>query len=203
MRPSSVRIPERMAALPRDARGFPVPYVVLRDADGTPHFVVNDSELMLRCATMRLCGICGSALEQVVWFIGGVRNAFHRNGGYNDPPMHDECAHYALQVCPFLAVRSYKGANLEAAKGRVTTPNVGFVNNTSVPGKPVMFVAVAAGLARPTLSIGSGQITYEPKRPHRKIEYWRDGVQLAFAEGKAIRDAVMSGAIPPTVVRTP
>jgi hypothetical protein len=31
----------------------------------------------------------------------------HEHGAFLDPPLHQECAEYALQVCPFLAAPSY------------------------------------------------------------------------------------------------
>lgn len=44
-----VKIPRQMRALMRDKRGYPVPYTVLRDSDGVPHFAVNDSARVSRC----------------------------------------------------------------------------------------------------------------------------------------------------------
>lgn len=54
---------------------------------------------MLDC----LCGICGSSIDQYGWmcFIGSELSAQSRE--FSDPPMHQECAYYAAQVCPYLA----------------------------------------------------------------------------------------------------
>jgi hypothetical protein len=42
-----------------------------------------------------------------MWFVGGSRCFLHQHGAFLDPPLHLDCAEYALRVCPFLAARSY------------------------------------------------------------------------------------------------
>lgn len=103
----STEVPRLMRTLERDARGYPVPFIVLRDKAGKPHFTINSSVLVADCVRKRLCSICGKRMGPLVWFVGGSRCFLHRMGAFLDPPLHLECAEYALRVCPFLAASSY------------------------------------------------------------------------------------------------
>lgn len=111
-----VPIPKGMRTLRRDSRGYPVPYIVLMDKSGTPQFTINDSRKVMDCVRKMLCSICGKRvplnrvggnIEPYFWFVGGSRCFLHPHGAFLDPPLHLECAEYALQVCPFLAASRY------------------------------------------------------------------------------------------------
>lgn len=85
------------------AQGLVVPYMV--DATLDPiDFKAVDAEHVKRCATDRLCGICGAKLHsnEPIAFIGP-------NDGrkcFADPWMHKGCALIAMAQCPFLTGRS-------------------------------------------------------------------------------------------------
>lgn len=98
-------IPPRLRARPCDARGYPITYVTMRDGDGKPDFRVVDNAKLAYCLRLRLCGMCGQPLGRHVFFIGG--NLCVVNRLFLDPPMHKECAIFALQACPHLA--NHKG----------------------------------------------------------------------------------------------
>src|SRR6478672_2277487 len=100
-------IPERMLHLKIDERGYAIPWGVVVDDNGTAHFAINDHVVRRRSITEDLCGLCGHKLFRGRWFVGGSKSAFHEHGAFIDPPMHSECAHYALQVCPYLAAPRY------------------------------------------------------------------------------------------------
>lgn len=102
-----IEIPPQMRTLERDHRGYPIPYIVLRDRTGMPQFTINDYRAVEKCITKRLCAICGKRLAKWMWFVGGSRCFMHPDGAFLDPPSHMACATYALQVCPFLAAPSY------------------------------------------------------------------------------------------------
>lgn len=103
----AVEIPKIMRTVERDHRGFPIPYIVLRDRTDRPQFTINDQRKVELARRKRLCSICGKKLAAAVWFVGGSRCFMHPQGGFVDGPMHHECAVYALRVCPFLAAPSY------------------------------------------------------------------------------------------------
>ncbi len=103
----AVEIPKLMRSRPRDPRGYPIPFIVMMDKSGTPQFTINDHVLVMTCLNKRLCSICGRRINSGFWFVGGSRCFLHEHGAFLDPPLHHDCATYALRVCPFLAARRY------------------------------------------------------------------------------------------------
>lgn len=103
----TVPIPKLMRTLERDPRGYPIPFIVLRDKSGRPQFTINDVRKTEPARIKRLCQICGKKLEKLVWFVGGARCFTLAQGAFVDGPVHHECGQYALQVCPFLALANY------------------------------------------------------------------------------------------------
>jgi hypothetical protein len=166
-----VPIPERMAQLPRDPRGYPIPFIVLRDADNRPHFTINDTTSVEFAIRHDLCAICGSKLFRGRWFVGGTGSAFHEHGAYIDGPVHGDCAEYALQVCPYLAAPKYAGRldakTLDPAK---LPASIILKDNTLDPRRPEHFVAVLATGQRRT---GHGH--FVPKRPYLAASVWKGG----------------------------
>jgi hypothetical protein len=124
-----------------------------------------------------LCPLCGSTLTGKRWFVGGPKSAFSVTGAYSDPPMHDECAHYALAVCPYLAAPTYsrriEDRTLTDGSQTLIDPNV-------IIERPVVFVAVET-----TGHVVRGRHVI-PDLPYSRIEYWLHGAQLSQAEGLAL-----------------
>lgn len=92
-------IPARLAGLPRHG-GFPAGFVFAVGENGIPDFTVLDDEKVMRSIREKLCGLCGQPLDYWVTFVGGPRSVQNRR--FLDPAMHEDCARYALSVCPFL-----------------------------------------------------------------------------------------------------
>jgi hypothetical protein len=105
---NNIEMPKRIANLPRDARGYPIPWNVFISQAGEPQFTVNDSLKHAWARQRNLCPICGEANDEIRWFVGGPKSAFLVNGWYMDLPGHEECEEYALKVCPYLATPSYR-----------------------------------------------------------------------------------------------
>jgi hypothetical protein len=103
----AIPLPKQLRTRPRDARGYPIPFIVVIDRRRQPQFTINDSTRVTACRTRSLCGICGKRLDKDLWFVGGARCFLHPRGAFVDPPSHYACAEYALRVCPFLAAPSY------------------------------------------------------------------------------------------------
>lgn len=99
-RVDSVSMPRKIAALPRDARGFPVPWFVVW-RDGEPSFPTIDMDKWRRALNQHLCWVCGTALMTQVAFTIGPMCIINRIS--SEPPSHPGCADYAARVCPFLA----------------------------------------------------------------------------------------------------
>jgi hypothetical protein len=102
-------IPSRIASLPRDARGYPVPWFVawLRDGKpvpagtGAPDFRVVKPGAIPDAHNHGLCWICGDTLGAFRSFVIGPMCALNRISA--EPPSHLECAEFAARVCPFLS----------------------------------------------------------------------------------------------------
>lgn len=199
-----VPLPPRMASLAKDRRGLPVPFGVLVTQDGTPHFTINDSEKVARVIRERRCAICGNKLHgRSMWFVGGPMSAFHDAGGYVDPPLHYECADYALKVCPYLAAPKYAGRLDDAtlkpeqveADGVMT-----LVDPTSWPDRPDVFVA--ARTTDYTVTRGAAGPVMIPKRPWGMVKFYRHGEELTdIAAAPYIRASFAK--LPPPERRVP
>lgn len=168
-------IPSRMRALERDPRGYPIPWSVWRDNANHAHFTINDEIKRFRSLVEDLCAICGGKLMRNRWFVGGPGSAFDPNGAYFDPPMHGECAHFALKACPYLAAPHYtKRIDAGTVDFSNVSPDQIFLDRTQSPERPAQFVAVLAigqTLYRP-------QYLVRPTRPYLRVEYWKNGERL-------------------------
>ena len=92
-------LPDSMAALPHDSRGFPVPKFVAW-IDGEPDFRVIKSGWIGKCIRENLCWLCGCKMGQRKWFVIGPMCAITRVT--SEPPCHRLCAEFAVKNCPFL-----------------------------------------------------------------------------------------------------
>ncbi|MBO9428202.1 hypothetical protein [Sulfitobacter sp. R18_1] len=168
----------RIASLKTDRRGFPVPFIVLHVEGRPPDFTVNDGQLTGRCVEEGLCSICGDHLGSDVWFVGGPGSGLDPRGSYRDPPVHHQCGTFALQVCPYLAVRAYTGMKPEARDKLLrniasTGQAAAFADRTISDEKPKRFIfAKATGYHS---SGPSHAYLLTPNRPFEEIEEWIDG----------------------------
>ncbi len=178
-----IPIPDRMRHLKVDARGYPVPWGVVVDGDGIPHFAANDESKRMTMLRRDLCSICGGKLFRGRGFVGGTLSALHPRGAFIDPPMHSECAHFALQVCPYLAAPRY---SKEIGPAKIANANVPdyalFIDTTMIPGRPHsdLFIAVMA-----TRQEVHENWNCKPLRPYSAVEYWRHGQRVPDDEGEA------------------
>lgn len=185
----TIPIPERMGALLVDSRGYPIPVVVQRDQFGKPLFAVNDSAMAIKCTVQKLCSICGQRLTKELWYAGGPRSALDPQGCYFDSAMHHECLIYALQVCPYLALRSYRTMDVDTILPKLEQRLEGnrvLVDLTQEPTRPQLFVVVMS-YGRSLLRSGVDQCPYSrPLRPYHAVEYWRHGRQIQTAEAMEV-----------------
>ncbi len=92
-------LPNRMKSLPIDERGYPVPWFVTW-IDGKPDFRLLDEEKFILAVRLKACSVCGTSLGRFKSFVGGPMNVLQMLSG--EPPMHHECAFFAVRACPFL-----------------------------------------------------------------------------------------------------
>ena len=99
-RPVLERLPLRMAHLPVDDRGYPVPWFVAW-VDGKPEFRAMDPKKYVRALREKLCWVCGNQLGVHVCFVAGPMCGINRTS--SEPPSHLECARWSARNCPFLS----------------------------------------------------------------------------------------------------
>jgi hypothetical protein len=93
-------MPPRIARLPRDSRGYPIPWFVHWE-DGVPDFRVIGLGKWAAAARFERCWICGDPRGRNFTFVAGPMGTITRVNG--EPPCHADCALFAAKACPFLA----------------------------------------------------------------------------------------------------
>lgn len=163
----SIPIPARLANRPRDVRGYPIPAVVIVDAAGTPDFRVTDVHKWVAACKNKTCALCGEPLGRHMAFIGGPLT--FENRYFTDLPSHRECAEYAMQVCPYIAVPNFKHAS-NIVPGKGVTLHVTEETSTIRPDRFLM--GIAKGYA-PMRTESGGLIVRAT--PWEQVSWWRDG----------------------------
>ena len=96
----NVAQPARIAALPKDRRGFPVPWFV-DWFEGEPYFPAFDPRKMAEAVKRKRCWVCGQVMGRWLNFVVGPMCTINRVSA--EPPCHQECAEYSVKACPFLS----------------------------------------------------------------------------------------------------
>ncbi len=97
---AGIPMPPRIARLPVDHRGFPVPRFVAM-VDGKPDHRVVDARRFQPAIKNRECWICGEPLGRYLASLIGPMCAVNRV--ISEPPSHRECCEFSVAACPFLA----------------------------------------------------------------------------------------------------
>jgi hypothetical protein len=93
-------MPERIAALPRNAKGFPIPYFA-EEVNGERDFRVVSPVKMAHAVRNGICWVCGGRLGKFKAFVIGPMCGINRT--ISDPPSHRDCAIFSARNCPFLS----------------------------------------------------------------------------------------------------
>ncbi len=92
-------LPRRIARLPVDERGYPVPWFVHWEK-GKPDFRVVDGIKIQQALQHKLCWVCGTGLGSHLAFPIGPMCSVNRVSA--EPPSHRDCAEFSAKACPFL-----------------------------------------------------------------------------------------------------
>lgn len=168
--------PNRMAGLPIDRRGYPVPRFVawfrdkkeVNEGYGDPDFRVIRSGWMMRCITFKVCWLCGGALGKNLVFVVGPMCIVNRTSG--EPPCHLDCAQYAAKACPFMT-------NPSRPRNDGNLPEEGEFNPNALgrnPGATALYITRSYKWMNGPKVIRMG----EPDR----IEWWARGRTATRAE---------------------
>lgn len=162
-----VQMPPRIAALPKTENGYPVPFFVIVK-NGVPDLRVLDPRKQQRCFKQNLCGICGQGLDYWVAFVSGPQARSFRVSA--DPPMHEECAEYALKVCPYLVRPSAKRAKEYSVEVNLTDPH--FLSD-----RPEKMALIIARRDSVKFGLANGSLMFSYQTPKR-TRWWQDGQEL-------------------------
>jgi hypothetical protein len=90
----------RIAKLPIDERGYPIPFFV-GEIDGKLDFRFMDRKKWVRCIKEKICWVCGEPLGVHLACVIGPMCAITRTT--SEPPAHLDCALWSVKGCPFLS----------------------------------------------------------------------------------------------------
>lgn len=177
---TDIKIPDLMRKLPLDSRGYPIPYVVLNDDKGCPHFKINDDTKSDECIAKNLCTICGTKMDRTsMWLLGGPQSAFHPKGSFVEPPVHRECGLYALQVCPYLRYNNYGKKDIMVKDGSFNKPLLLLDPTQSMDRLPFfVFVKISGYQVFRRTENGIPIKSIKPMKPYKVIEFWQEGIKV-------------------------
>lgn len=177
-------MPHRIARLPKDERGYPVPWFVgffdkggqpCPPGEGEPDFRIIAPNRIWDAVTHNKCWVCGIALGVHRVYVIGPMCVINRVT--SEPPCHRDCAEFAARACPFLTrprqKRDHKGLpeDAQAAAGIAIERN---------PGATALYETKKAKAFRPDGPNGSG-ILFRLGDPER-IDWWARGRTATRAE---------------------
>jgi hypothetical protein len=157
--------PERVARLPADRRGYPVPWFVAW-RDGEPDFRTVSAVRLSQAWADERCWICGERLGSFRAWVIGTMCAVER--ACPEPPSHLECAEFGVRACPYLANPRMRRVEPEAqAPGQVAVGSTVQMNT----GASVLWITKGRG-GRPFRS--GGGLLFALDEPAR-ISWWAHG----------------------------
>ena len=169
-------MPERVKRLPRDHRGFPIPWFV-HWQDGEPDFRVIAPRKLRDAFNTPRCWICGERLGvHRVHVIGPMCLV---NRVTSEPPSHRDCAEFAAKACPFLTRPRMRRNEKDLPAGR-TIAGLHIDRN---PG----CVCLYETLRVKPFKAGAGTL-FRLGEPLR-VDWWAEGRQATRAEVLASIDS--------------
>jgi hypothetical protein len=175
-------MPARIAALPKDPRGYPIPWFV-DWLDGKPVFPAMDLRKWRRAVKDRLCWVCGEPLGSHLAFVAGPMCGINRTSA--EPPSHLDCALFSVRNCPFLMNPNMK--RIDNAVTREATCPAGIMQKRN-PGVSLIWVTKSYRLFRDPAGgalIHMGDPT--------QVSAWREGRAATSAE---LHHSIVSGLAP-------
>lgn len=186
-------LPKRIAALPTDDRGYPVPWFIAwmkEDLDGEwhestpgspgakPDFRIIARGRIGQAWNDKRCWICGGSLGvHRVWVVGPMCVVSRVTA---EPPNHRECAEFAVKACPFLT-------NPREKRSEKGLPEDRWVPGVMIPRNPG---AVGLYETRTATPVREGQGWLFRLGPPERIDWYACGRQATRAE---IEDSIASG----------
>lgn len=168
LRPGLPPLTGKLAHLPIDERGYPVPYFVAW-VDGKPDHRIADPVKQVICIKQRRCWICGEPLGRYLAFLIGPMCCINRIS--SEPPAHRDCAVYAATACPFLTRPRMHRREAGICTGVVDPPG-GFEKRN--PGVIALWITTTYSLFKAAPASGGAGVLFDLGEPHL-IEWWCEG----------------------------
>jgi hypothetical protein len=173
----TISIPARIAALPVDKIGRPVPWFV-EWIHGVPDFRVAGAAKIADAVRFSRCWVCGQHLGRYMTFTVGPMCAVNRTS--SEPPAHQECAEFSVQRCPFLITPAMVRRDRHLPAGAGAPAGIMLARN---PGVALLWVTRTFGLRRtPT---GPLFVFGDPV----SVQWWAQGRRATRAEVVASIDS--------------
>lgn len=166
----------RIAKLPVDERGYPVPFFVAW-INGKPEFRIADSDKMKAAFIRKLCWVCGEPLRGEKTFAIGPMCVVNRVS--SEPPSHYECAEWSVKACPFLNRPNMKRRTEEAfepLREASTTPGVMIERN---PGASCLWTTLSYERFDDGMGKGGKLVRVGPLI---RLSWWAEGRQAKRSE---------------------
>lgn len=180
-------LPARMSHLPRDHRGYPVPWFVAF-VDGKPDFRVIRQHGIATAYSKKICWLCGQPLGVNLAFVIGPMCAVNRVT--SEPASHTDCAMFAAQACPFLIHPAAKRRESNIPENSSAAAGLGHPRN---PGGALVWVS---SNYRP-FKVPTGGYLFNVGAPHKlddgglSVFWFKEGKPATRAEAYQILRAGM------------
>jgi len=125
-----LEMPDRIARLPINASGFPIPWFAARLHSGEAIIRIIDPVKRLRAARLGLCWCCGEPTGSHLSFCLGPMCVVTRVS--SEPPSHKSCALFACRACPYLTNPNMKRNPIIPEAGKEPPPGIMIDRNPGV-----------------------------------------------------------------------
>lgn len=179
-----IGLPDRIAALPRDSRGFPVPKFVYWADDGTPDFRIIKPGWITECIRHNKCWLCGGHLGRHMAFVIGPMCCVNRVN--SEPPSHYDCALFAARNCPFLTKPKMRRNDKDMPPEHIPAPGMPIARN---PGCCAVWVTSSYQPHKAGRLVGEDGVMFS-LGPPTKLEFYAEGRSATRAE---VEESVRTG----------
>ena len=168
-------IPDSLAQLPVDPRGYPIPDGVWKNPETEEwDFRVIDQRKRMRALKKYLCAVSGLPMEKgQYWFIGGLSSVEQRL--FMDGPMRHEVAEFSLMTCPHLLLPN-------AQYRRVGAEDRYHPQLSSDEKSKECMLGMAGSFKLQTYD----DFPYVRAGPWRALSFWRNGKTISKEEARAL-----------------
>jgi hypothetical protein len=176
-------MPVRVAVLPRTKEGYPIPWFVPLQPDGTRDLRFMGDVEWQSAVKDRRCWVCGQVLGKWLTFTIGPMCVINRITA--EPPSHRDCAEYSAQVCPFLTKPAMVRRPRHELEAVLTQP--AGVHSETNPGIAVTWTTTRFELFRvkPSDAPGAKPGWLIEIGPAAEVKWWRNGMPCSTDDADA------------------